>query len=156
MPNNRYEIYLYNHTISNFSNVFFSSTCSTSSSDKNQQEYTSNDSIWLPFLNAMESKDIEFLKNNSLDSLTCFDCNIDINNSQEYFDADFLLKNHLDKVMHLPSLIDKEFSVYKVKNDLLKIGYTIKAPKAPEGAYNLFFTLVKKGDRYYFQGMMVQ
>lgn len=58
--------------------------------------------------------------------------------------------------MHLPNLSDKPFSTYQVQDDLLRIGYTVKTPQAPEGAYSLFFTLVKKGKKYYFQGMMVQ
>lgn len=123
---------------------------------KTKQEYTSLDSLWLPFAKAMELKDIEFLTENSLDSLACYDCNIYMDNQQEYFDSEFLLKNHLDKVMHLTTLTDKPFSTYQVQNDLLRIGYIVKTPQAPEGAYSLFFTLVKKGKKYYFQGMMVQ
>lgn len=135
---------------------FLSSSCISLGSDKKQQEYSSLDSIWLPFVNAMESKDIEFLIANSLNSLTCYDCNIDLDNQEEYFDSEFLLKNHLDKVMHLSTLTDKPFSTYQVQNDLVRIGYKIKTPQAPESTYSLFFTLTKKGEKYYFQGMMVQ
>jgi hypothetical protein len=49
-----------------------SSTCNSSRPDKRQQEYSSLDSIWMPFVKAMESNDIEFLIENSLDSLTCY------------------------------------------------------------------------------------
>lgn len=151
--------YIHITTLFIISAIFLlSSTCKSSSPYNRQQEYSSFDSIWIPFVKAMESNDIEFLIANSLDSLTCFDCDIDtdIDSQKEYFDSEFLLKNHLDKLMHLPTLSDKPFSTYQLQDDLLRIGYTIETTQAPEGAYSLFFTLVKKDKKYYFQGMIVQ
>jgi len=136
---------------------FLSSTCGSSNPDnQSKQKYTSLDSVWLPFAEAMESKNIEFLIKNSLDSITCYDCNIDSANEQEYFDSEFILKNYLDKIMHLPTLSDKVFSTYQININLIKVVYKIKAQQAPEGEYGLIFTLVKKENKYLFQGMMVQ
>ena len=122
----------------------------------NEQKLTKTDSIWLKFAKAMESKDVDFLINNSLDTVSCFDCSIDTNNEINYFDAEFIFQNHIDKIMHLKSLSKKEYSISEIDSNLIKIVYNIKSPKAPEGGYGLIFTLIKKNDKYYFQGMMVQ
>jgi len=57
--------------------------------------------------------------------------------------------------MHLPILTDKTFSTYQGDSSLT-IVYTVKSFHAPEGAYGLLFTLLRKGEKYYFQGMLVQ
>jgi hypothetical protein len=124
---------------------------------KNQdQKYimTTTDSLWIEFAKAMESNNIDFLIDNSLDSITCYDCNIGTDNQKIYFDSQFIFRNHMDKIMHLKSLTDKEFSSYHDDN-IIQISYTIKASQAPEGAYNLIFTFIKKGKRFLFQGMLV-
>lgn len=136
--------------------IFLLSSCNDSIvAGKTKQDYTSLDSVWLPFAKAMESKDIEFLINNSLDSVTCYDCNIDSANHKIYFKSDFIFKNHLDKIKHLPTLTDRHFSSYQ-DNNSVTIVYNIKSYYAPEGAYGLIFTIVKKEKKYYFQGMLVQ
>ncbi len=131
--------------------VFIS--CNT---QNNEQKLTKADSIWLKFAKAMESKDTDFLINNSLDTVSCFDCNIDTNNEINYFDAGFIFKNHIDKIMHLKSLSKQKYSTYEIDGNLIKIVYTVKSPKAPEGRYSLIFTLIKNNNKYYFQGMTVQ
>lgn len=118
--------------------------------------YSGIDSVWLKFAKAMDSKDIDFLIKNSLDSVTCYDCNIGVDSSKEYFNTKFIFTNHLDKIKHLQVLLNKPFSTYKVDNDYAKVVYNIRVPQAPEKDYGLFFTLVKKVKTYYFQGMMVQ
>lgn len=123
---------------------------------KQKKEYTKLDSIWLPFAKAMEAKDIEFLIKNSLDSVTCYDCCLDTANEKVDFESKFIFKNHLDKIMHLTTLTDRDFSTYQIDSSLIRIGYSVKSFYAPEGAYGLFFTLVKKGKKYYFKGMIVQ
>jgi len=136
--------------------VFLSSACVGSKHNgETKQEYTGLDSTWLPFAKAMESKDIKFLIENSLDSLTCYDCSIDSANQKVLFDSEFIIKNHLNKIMHLPSLTDKSFKTYQDKNEIT-IVYSVKSFYSPEGAYCLFFTLIKKGKKYYFEGMSVQ
>jgi hypothetical protein len=144
--------------ISIFSIVFLSSTCDRSlkTNYKSKQDYTSLDSTWLNFANAMESKNIDFLIENSLDSITCYDCCFGSDTQKEYFDSEFIFKNHLDKVMHISSLIDQTFSTYQVDSNKVRVIYYVKAQQAPEGEYGLIFTLEKKGEKYYFQGMMVQ
>jgi len=122
----------------------------------NDKQHSYADSIWLEFAKALELKNTVFLINNSLDTVSCFDCNIDINNEKNYFESEFIFKNHIDKIMHLKSLTDKEYSISQVSEKIIKVVYNVKASKAPEGAYSLIFTLVKSKGRYYFKGMMVQ
>lgn len=134
--------------------IVLSTNCNTTIGIKH--EYTGLDSIWLRFAKAMELKDIQFLINNSTDSITCYDCKIGSNSDKIYFNSSFIFKNYIDKIMHLPKLSDKPFSTYQVNSDIIKITYNINSSKAPEGAYDLVFTLVKKDEKYLFEGMMVQ
>ena len=103
----------------------------------------------------MEMKNIDFLINNSLDSVTCYDCSI-LDGQKEIFASEFIFKNYLDKIMHIQSLLNKEFSTYQVDSKLIRIVYQVKTQQAPEGEYGLIFTLIKKDKKYYFKGMMVQ
>jgi len=129
--------------------------CNTFYRLERPKKYTDLDSIWLPFENAMESKNINFLVQNSLDSVRCCECNIDVD-SNEYFNSEFIFTNHLDKIMHLKSLSNRPFSLFQVDSITIKVGYSVKSYHATEGAYGLFFTLIKKDGIYWFQGMIVQ
>lgn len=120
------------------------------------KQLTYADSIWLNFAKALEIKDTNFLINNSIDTVSCFDCNIVINNEMNYFDSEFIFKNHIDKIMHLKSLTDKEYSISQIGENMIKVVYNVKATKAPEDGYSLIFTLVKINGKHYFTGMMVQ
>ncbi len=132
------------------------SSCNIENNSYNEKKLTKTDSIWLKFAKAMELKDVDFLINNSLDTISCFDCCIDTNNEINYFDAEFIFQNHLDKLMHLKSLSKKEYLISEIDSNLIKVVYNVKTSQAPEGGYSLIFTLIKKDDKYYFQGMMVQ
>ncbi|NOZ34855.1 MAG: hypothetical protein GXO80_06115 [Chlorobi bacterium] len=135
--------------------LFFNS-CNADKDSKTEKEYPDVDIFWMQFVKAMENNEVNFLVKNSLDTVSCFDCNIDLNNEVNYFDAKSIFQNHMNKIMHLKSLSKKEYLVSEVDSNLMKIVYNVKTPKAPEGGYSLIFSLIKKDGKYFFQGMMVQ
>lgn len=119
-------------------------------------EHTSIDSIWLQFAKAMDSNDVEFLINNSLDTISLAEFDMQAGGQKENYESKFIFQNHLNKVMHLKTLSNQKFSSYQVDTNLIRVVYNIKAHQAPEGSYGLVFTLIKKEGKYLFQGMLVQ
>ncbi len=136
--------------------ILFLSSCNTDKVQKTESNHSDADIFWMQFVKAMETNDINFLIKNSLDTISCFDCNIDIENETNYFDAKFIFQNYKDKIMHLKLLSKKDYSISELDSNLIKIVYRVDALKAPEGGYSLIFTLLNKNEKYYFQGMMVQ
>jgi len=133
--------------------------CDSNNSKKEIQASTKLDKTWLEFENALELRNVDFLTNNSLDSVTCTDCSIPTTNSQdEYFDSHLIFNNYFDKLKHVESLKDHTFDVYQVNPNTIRVVYNIESSEAPEGGYGLIFTLVKKkgSDKYFFGGMIVQ
>lgn len=77
--------------------------------------------MWNEFALAMETKNLEYLIKNSFDTIQCIDCII--NNKSE----------NLDKLMHLDSLTNIEFSTYTT-DSIIRVSYSVKWKLAPEGA----------------------
>lgn len=111
------------------------------------------DSLWLEFAQALESKNIEYLVQNSLDTIQCAECQLLINVESEFYEANFLFENHINKLAHLPSFKDRVFSTFQNDN-LINVNYKIKCKKCEYGAYNLIFTFVKIKEEYLFKGMI--
>lgn len=131
------------------------SFCSSSQSENKQEKIiTAPDSLWLQFANRMKTKDIEFLVNNSLDTIQCADCNLDGNPDNEYYESKIVFENHMDKLMHINSFQNKDYYIYQ-DDSLMHVVYSIKNYNALEGGYNLMFNFVKKDGKYLFQGMIV-
>ncbi|MDM8158216.1 hypothetical protein QUH73_00175 [Labilibaculum sp. K2S] len=78
--------------------------------------YSSNisvaDSIWIKFATAIEAGNLEFLVNNSLDTIQCVDCIPENNNGKEFFKSKIIYQDYLDKLMNLDSLTNKKFSTF--------------------------------------------
>lgn len=131
------------------------SFCSPSQSgDKQEKQITAPDSIWQQFANKMKTKDIEFLVNNSLDTIQCADCNLDGNPDNEYYESKFVFETHMNKIMHIDSFRNKDYYIYQ-DDSLMHVVYSIKNYNALEGGYNLMFNFIKKDGKYLFQGMIV-
>lgn len=132
------------------------SCCSSKQSDEERldERTTTPASLWLQFAKGMESKNIEYLMENSLDTIQCADCNLSGNPDNEYYESRFVFEAHLDRLMHLPSLSDRNHTIYQ-DNGLMHVVYEINAPKAFEGGYNLIFTFIKVDSKYLFEGMIV-
>lgn len=113
-----------------------------------------SDSLWLQFAQAMEQKDISYLNQHSLDSIECAECNC-AKTDNDFLNANFAFTHCLDKLMHLERLTDKEFVTTENGSDELQVIYSVKAPMAEEGAYNLIFQFERKGKTYFFKGMLV-
>jgi len=117
---------------------------------KDSLVYEKKDSIWIEFASALENKDLDYLIQNSMDTIQCVDCISE--SDKEYFSSKYIFKNHIKELMHLESLTDKKFSS-SFDGDFIRINYTIKWEKAPEGAYNLIFSFKKVDNKYLFNGM---
>ena len=110
------------------------------------------DSLWFEFASAMENKNLAYLIKRSLDTIQCVDCTTKFKTKNNYYDAKMIFKNHLEELMHLDSLTNKDFSSYS-NDSIIRIGYTIECKEAPEGAYGLFFSFRRVKRDYLFSGM---
>lgn len=124
--------------------------------NQTKNQYNRIDSIWMQFAKAMDSKNIDFLIANSLDTITCTDCKIEPDFQREDFDSKFIFQNHLREIMHLKTLSNKEFSTFLVGDNLIRVVYNIRGSLAQEESYSLIFTLINENGKYLFQGMLVQ
>lgn len=121
---------------------------SCSSTTERTRTLTATDSLWLNFAVAMDNKNIDFLLANSLDSISCVDC--EPNNSgsdKKIYQAEYLFMNFLPELMHLDDLTTAEFSTFEDSTSI-KVNYSIKSSNAPEGGYNLIFVLEKRNGKY--------
>ena len=110
------------------------------------------DSLWTEYARAMETKNIQYLIENSLDTIQCGDCIFDNKSKSEYYDSEMIFEDYLDKLMHLDSLTNREFSTFR-NDTIIRISYNIKWKLAPEGAYGLVFTFKKRNKMFLFDGM---
>lgn len=100
----------------------------------------------------MENDDINYLINNSQDSIKCVDC-INNDGSGYLYKADFIFTNFMEELMNLDSLSNKEYSIYR-DDEVIRITYSVRASGAPEGAYNIVFLFDNENDKYLFGGMI--
>jgi hypothetical protein len=122
----------------------------SSCSAQNEQKPTLNttDSLWLKFASAMEEKNLDFLLANSLDSISCVDCEPSNSGSdRKDYRAEYLFKMLMPELMHLADLSTAEFSTFEDSTSI-KVNYSIKWNSAPEGGYNLIFVLKKRNGKY--------
>ena len=120
--------------------------------DKELKKCSIADRLWLDFAKAMEIKNLEYLENNSFDSIQCVDCIVDNKSENELYDSRLIFKEYLNQLMHLDSLTNKEFSTY-MNDSIIRVNYSIQCKSAPEGAYGLVFTFKKQNEEFYFDGM---
>ncbi|PKQ68663.1 hypothetical protein BZG01_02795 [Labilibaculum manganireducens] len=131
--------------------------CSYSSNKENNKIKDSSnisfaDSLWMKFAAAIEEGNLEFLVNNSFDTIQCVDCISENNDEKEFYQSKIIFQNYLDKLMHLDNLTNKEFSTF-MNDSIIRVSYNIKWKTAPEGAYGLVFSFAKKNEKFYFDGM---
>jgi hypothetical protein len=121
-----------------------------------KQNQTFADSLWSKYAKAMESKNIDYLIQNSLDTIECCECELNKENTNEYYGADYVFRNHLDKLMHFRSLSDRDFSTYQL-DDIIRVHYGVKGKLLgrEEEAYDLIFTFIKTINGWKFQGMLL-
>ena len=112
------------------------------------------DSIWLSFLNGLNQENVEFLVQNSIDTIQCAECNLLDDYDSEWYECTFVYENHIDELMHLESLSNLSYTTYS-DDELIHINYEIAAEEAMEGGYNLIFTFIKVDEKYLFKGMIV-
>jgi hypothetical protein len=129
------------------------SSCEKTDKSKNEG-LTQAENVWVNFMTQLESGNIDFLIKNSLDTIQCVDCEVTSDRQTEFYVADFIFKNRLDKLKHLKSLKDKEFSIHMVDN-LIRVNYSFPATISQDHGYNLIFTFVKVDNKYMFTGMIV-
>ena len=130
--------------------------CCNSSNNQHtaKKAFTKTDSVWIKFASALESKNISYLKANSLDSIKCTECECGPAVVDELFPSEFIFQKCLAQLMHLKTLTNEEFD--SSENDgVIHVNYHIKSKNAEEGGYNLIFYFVKTRNGYKFQGVLV-
>jgi len=128
-----------------------------SSTDFQEEKFKkkmASDSLWLQFAHCMETNDIQFLMENSLDTIQCAECNLDGKSENEYYESRFVFEKHIDKLMHLNSLHNRYYSIYQ-DDSLMHVVYSVKTTNTVEGGYNLIFNFIKVDDKYLFKGMIM-
>ena len=120
-----------------------------SSRREQPRKLTATDSLWLNFATAMNNKNIDFLLANSLDSISCVDC--EPNNSgtdKRVHDAEYLYMNLMPELRYLNDLTATKFSTFEDSTSI-KVNYSIKSNNALEGSYNLIFILELVNGNFY-------
>lgn len=112
------------------------------------------DSIWFQFARNMEIRNIDYLIKNSLDTIQCTECEVGVNHNNYYYNAKMIFDDHLDKLMHLDSLTNREHSTYMDDNEMHVI-YSIETNQYFEGYYGLIFNFKRDGNKYLFSGMVL-
>lgn len=90
-----------------------------------------------------------------MDSVQCAECNCEGKTDVEYYKSEEVFSNCIEQLMHLKSLTNVSFSTSEYGDEEIQVIYTIKAPMAEEGAYNLIFFFTKRKNVYLFTGMIV-
>jgi hypothetical protein len=134
--------------------LLFTSTILSCDKTGKRETLTQADSLWINFMTQMENKNVDFLIENSLDTIQCVDCDITSNPETEFYDAELVFINHLDKLKHLKSLRDQGFTTYEEDN-MIRVNYSFPATFSQDRGYNLIFTFIKVDDKYLFTGMIV-
>ena len=110
------------------------------------------DSIWTAFSQAALNKDLDYLSKNSMDSITCVDCNI--GPDRKYYSAESVYQNDSSKLNQMVTyLANKDYSSY-MEGSEIKIMYNIKSKYAEEGREGWLFTFKKIENEYKFTGML--
>ena len=148
------------HTIGFISIIVFSiSACSDFKQTEKEKikekgDITFVDTLWNEFARAMESKNLDYLIQNSLDTIQCAECKIGFEKTNEFHESRLIFKNHLNQLMHLKSLTDKRYSKFQ-SDSLIHINFKIDAPKSEEGEYNLIYTFILTDKGFKFKGMIM-
>jgi hypothetical protein len=109
------------------------------------------DSLWIDYKGALQNQRIDYLIDNSLDSIQCVDCVTDSNNLSDIYNSKYIFDNHLKELKHLDSLTN-DYLAYQ-NDSMIFINYTVKDKKSEEGGYNLIYIFKKSNQRYLFNGM---
>lgn len=117
-------------------------------------EFTSADSVWIVFREALQQGQIEYLLSNSFDSIQCIDCLPDsLKTINEIYDSRLIYRQHLRELMHLDSLNNYDFSTFQ-NDTMFYVSYSIEWKYAEEGSYGLHYIFKKNNDKYLFSGMI--
>lgn len=132
--------------------ILLATGCESSKQADNDKVLTYADSLWIEFYFALKTENLNYLIENSLDTIQCAECDISIQN--EYHKSEFIFKNHINQLIHLNSLKGKEFSSFQ-DHEVIHITYFIYSKNAEENGYNLIFTFIQTKDGFKFKGMIV-
>jgi hypothetical protein len=115
---------------------------------------TKGDSIWREFEIALETSNIDFLIENSYDSIYCAELQILGQTSNELYEKEFIFNNHLKELKHLNNLSTHKRNIYW-DEEVLRVVFNIECKQAEENAYDLIFLFDKNQDKYLFKGMIM-
>lgn len=101
--------------------------------------------IWFDFKSAIDKRDSNYFLNNSLDTIHCVDCVLDVDKRiDENYSAKFLFEKHLDEVSP-PKNADRNLHSVSFSDDSSKVIVDYVFPNS-----NLFYFFVKDGEKYKF------
>ncbi|MCL3782714.1 hypothetical protein EMN47_20195 [Prolixibacteraceae bacterium JC049] len=112
------------------------------------------DSVWIKFRDALQERQLDYLINNSFDSIQCIDCLPDSlkTKNEIYFSRD-IYKQYLKELMHLDSLNSYDYTIFE-NDTMIYVNYSIQWKYAEEGAYGLHYIFKKSDNEYLFSGMI--
>ncbi len=112
--------------------------CSYFKQPEKERRLSYADSLWIDFANAMETKNLDYLIRNSLDTIKCSELNIVTEKSNEFYNSELIFKKYLKQLMHLNSLLDKRYTTFQ-DDSLIHVNYLIESKFAEEKGYNLIY-----------------
>jgi hypothetical protein len=105
------------------------------------------ESVWWKFLKAIEEKNIEYLIENSYDTIFCTDCILDLKESSELYESKLIYQNNIEEFADIELLKQSNYSIYAT-DSLFRVNFKIEESDAEEGAYNIVFTFLKHKHKF--------
>lgn len=124
--------------------IIFFTSCSSSDIAETQHP------VWEKFSARIEKGDVNFLLDNSFDSILCTDC-IE-GEDYDYYQSESIFKNHKDRLYDKVLLNNIPYSAYQ-NDSIIRITYIIQeASLFGNEGYSLAYMFDKENESYKFRG----
>jgi hypothetical protein len=94
--------------------------------------------VWNEFVGAIQKKDIEYLIDNSFDTILCADCLTDSTDKDNLHPAQKIFENESKNFVDIELLKQYEYAI-EINDSLLRINYKIPSKNSEELGFNLAY-----------------
>ncbi len=117
-----------------------------------KEKYNESDKnlIWEKFKTKIENNDLEYLIENSQDSIKCIDCVP--NETEKLYLSKFIFENYRDEFYNVDILKNKVYSTFK-NDTIIRINYSFEN-KFGDESYNIIYMFDKKENSFLLTGMI--
>ena len=117
---------------------------------KNESNQLTENPVWEKFKNGIENEDLTYLLNNSLDSIYCTDCILDVDN--ELHSKQLIFEKHRKNLYSSELLKGKTYSTHET-DSIIRISYSFEKLSGNE-ASSIIYMFNRIENKYLFTGMI--